>query len=250
LTADLVTNMKAMLLAAGKSTRLGPLGQVMPKPMLPLGGRPILEWTVRRLRESGITELAINLHHLPAIIRGHFGDGSAFGVRITYQEEAEILGTAGAVRRASGLLGDGDFLVVYADNVLDWDVRAMVEAHSRDGGLGSIAVAQVADPSRSGVVSFGADRAITSFLEKPGDRPELGNWVNAGVYVLGREILDHIPDSGHPDFGYDVFPELLRRGSRLLAYPLARQPLAVDTLDLYEDAQGRFGQGARSSLAL
>jgi mannose-1-phosphate guanylyltransferase len=229
--------MKAMILAAGRSTRLGDLGAHIPKPMLPLRGRPLLEWTLERLRVCGFSHVVINLHHAPDVIPAHFGDGSGIGLRITYVHEADILGTAGAVRNARRELGDGTFLVLYGDTVLDWDPRPMVQDHLKHRPLATIAVAEVEDASRLGVVRFGPDGCIEAFIEKPGHRPELGRWVNAGVYALEPTIFDWLPDVGFCDFGADVFPAILNRRLPLRAYRRPSTLLVVDTPEQYRAAQ-------------
>lgn len=229
--------MKAMILAAGKGTRLGDLGAATPKPMLPLAGRPVLEWTLERLRQAGIHEVVINLHHAAQVIPGHFGDGSAFGVHIDYLFEAEILGTAGGLRNARSLLDGDRFLVVYGDTVLDWDPRPMVMDHVVASAAATIVVAEVADPSRLGVVVFDAERRITTFVEKPGDRPELGRWVNAGLCVLDRQVFDHIPEGGFSDLGASTFPAMLESGALLRAFPRPRPLTVLDTPEQLAAAQ-------------
>lgn len=228
---------KAMILAAGRGTRLGELGAEMPKSMLQLSGRPVLEWTLGSLQSAGIVDVVINLHHAPGVIPAHFGDGSSRGLNIDYVREPEILGTAGAVRNARDLLGDERFLVIYADTVLDWDPLPMVSDHVAAAPLVSIAVSEVPDPSNMGVVLFGEDRRITAFIEKPGPRPDLGRWVNAGVYVVEPSIYDHIPASGFSDFGSSVFPSLLAGGELLRAYPRPRHLTVLDTPEQYAAAQ-------------
>jgi NDP-sugar pyrophosphorylase family protein len=229
---------KAMILAAGKSTRLGRLGAEVPKPMLPLCGRPVLEWTIERLRDSGITELVINLHHAPEVILRHFGDGSSHGVRIHYTREEKILGTAGALRNARHVLGENTLLVIYGDTVLDWDVGSMVVDHLRyHRPAATIVVAEVEDPSRLGVVSFDQDRSIHRFIEKPGLRPELGYWVSAGACVLEPLVFEHIPAGEFSDLGAHLFPSLLECGFPLRAYPRPRPLLMIDTPQQYAAAQ-------------
>ena len=226
-----------MILAAGRGTRLGQLGAGLPKPMLPLGGRPVLDWTIETLRSSGVVEVVINLHHAAEVIPRHFGDGSALGVRIKYVFEPEILGTAGAVRNARPLLDGERFLVVYGDTVLDWDPRPMVREQVRARALASIVVAEVADPSRLGVVIFDQQRRIRQFVEKPGHRPELGRWVNAGLYVLERAIFDYIPAAGFSDFGAEVFPALLERDLPIYAFQRPRPLVVLDTPEQLAAAQ-------------
>jgi NDP-sugar pyrophosphorylase family protein len=226
-----------MILAAGRGTRLGDLGASLPKPMLRLAGRPVLEWTLETLRAADVEDVVINLHHAGDVIRTHFGDGSGLGMRIQYVFEPDLLGTAGAVRNAHDLLEGDRFLVVYGDTVLDWDPRPMIADHEAARALATIAVSEVADPSRMGVVAFGEDRRITGFVEKPGPRPELGRWVNAGLYVLEPAIFEHIPETGFSDFGLSIFPGLLAENQPLRAY-LRPQPVTVlDTPEQLAAAQ-------------
>ena len=226
-----------MILAAGKGTRLGQLGAGVPKPMLPLGDRPVLEWTIERLRSSGIQDVVINLHHAADVIPDYFGDGSTRGVHIAYVFEPEILGTAGAVRNARDLLDGERFLVIYGDTVLDWDPGPMIQDHALAGALASIVVAEVTDPSRLGVVIFDDQRRIQRFVEKPGFQPELGRWVNAGLYVLEDVIFEHIPADGFSDFGASVFPALLAENMLIRAYPRPRPLLVLDTPEQLASAQ-------------
>ena len=233
-----------MILAAGKGTRLGNLGAGTPKPMLPLAGRPLLDWTLESLRLAEVHDVVINLHHAAQVIPGHFGDGSAFGLQIDYVFEPEILGTAGGVRNARHLLDGERFLVVYGDTVLDWDPRPMVLDHIEASAAATIVVSEVADPSRLGVVMFDAQRRITRFVEKPGHRPELGRWVNAGLCVLESRVVDHIPEAGFSDFGASIFPAMLERGELLRAYPRPRPLTVVDTPEQLAVAQRTWDKPA------
>jgi NDP-sugar pyrophosphorylase family protein len=226
-----------MILAAGKSTRLGELGVQLPKPMLPLSGRPLLEWTIDRLKRSGVTELVINLHHAPDVISAHFGDGTNHGVSIRYSRETQILGTAGGLRNARDLLGQDTLLVIYGDTVLDWDPTPMIQDHMQRRPLATIVVAEVGDPSRLGVVCFDRNLSIQRFVEKPGVRPELGRWVSAGVCVFEPAVFDHILTGRSSDLAADLFPTLLARGLPLRVYPRPRPLLVLDTPDQYAAAQ-------------
>lgn len=231
-------DVRAMILAAGKGTRLGHLGADLPKCMLRLGDRPLLEWTIDRLSTAGISELVINLHHAPRVITDHFDTGSRWNVRIRYSYEDEPLGTAGAISNARALLGDSEsFLVLYADTVLDWDPVPMIEDHYRNSPVCTIAVAQVSDPSCFGVVRFDANRRILEFIEKPRVWTEPQAWVNAGLYVLGPSIYSFLPPSGYCDFGMHVFPAMLSADVDMRAYRRPGTLRPVDTLELYQLAQ-------------
>ncbi len=208
--------------------------------MLPLGGRPVLAWTLEQLCAAGIREIVINLHHAPDVITKAFGDGHSLGVRITYLYENEILGTAGGVKNAEKYLAGHPFLVVYGDNVLDWDPQRLVAEHTATSPVATIAIAEVPDPSKSGIVESDDSGRITGFREKPGSRLDLGRWVNAGVYVLDPVVLGHIPEGEFSDFGFHVFPALLAQGLRLQAYRLPAPPTAIDSPELYASAQRRW----------
>lgn len=137
--------MKAMILAAGLGTRLRPLTNTVPKVMLPVGSKPLLEYHLDLLKKYGIREIAINLHYLPDAIKNHLGDGSKFGVNITYLFEPELLGTASAVKEL-GWFFDETFLVIYGDNLVEVDFSKLIKFHELRGGLATIAVYHHPEP--------------------------------------------------------------------------------------------------------
>jgi mannose-1-phosphate guanylyltransferase len=236
--------MKAMILAAGEGTRLRPLTATCPKPMLPLGGRPVLEHTLAWLHAYGVREVAINLHHLPQVIRDHFGDGERFGVRITYSLEEELLGTAGAVRRLEDFFRE-TFLVVYGDVLTDLNLSALLRFHQSHGGMGTLALYRVRNPTECGLVQLDWDGRIRRFLEKPRPEEVFTDLANAGVYILEPQVIAHIPPVGPSDFGRDVFPQLLERGLALYGYiiPTTTRLIDIGSPEHYRLAQELFGQG-------
>ena len=185
--------------------------------MVPIGGRPLLEHHFELFRRHGVTEFIVNLHHLPETITDHFGDGSRFGVKITYSREETLLGTAGAVKKMEALLRDGPFIVFYGDNLVAADLTALVAFHRQRKGVATVALWESPEPWTGGVVETEADGRIRRFVEKP-DRKEVStNLINAGIYVLEPAVLDTIPAGEFRDFGKDVFPDLLARGAALYA---------------------------------
>jgi mannose-1-phosphate guanylyltransferase len=208
----------AMILAAGKGTRLYPLTERVPKCMVPIGGKPLLEDTVRRLAGQGVTRITINLHHLGEVIAGHFGDGRRFGVDLRYSPEEELLGTAGGVKRAfdRGLLGDR-FFVWYGDNLSRCRLADLAAHHRRLDADVTIALHHRDDPTKSGIVGLDDGGRITRFLEKPRPEEIFSNWVNAGIYLVEARVLDAVPE-GFFDFGRDLFPRLLSAGRTLAGY--------------------------------
>lgn len=223
--------MKVVLLAAGKGTRLRPLTDEMPKVMIPIGGKPILEHHVEHLAGAGIREIFINLHHLPDRITSHFGDGKKWGVRIRYSFEPELMGTAGAVKKLEAELRGGPFLVVYGDNYLEMDLSGFIEASAARDGVGTIAVFEKADVIGSGILELGKDDEVVRFKEKPAPDEVFSHWVSAGLFYFRPAIFEYIP-SGYSDFGLDVIPSLLRKRGRLYAYRLSGGVWAIDDLDL------------------
>ncbi|MCS7002199.1 MAG: nucleotidyltransferase family protein [Dehalococcoidia bacterium] len=211
-------NLPAVVLAAGEGVRLRPLTNDRPKPMAPVGGRPALEYVVAWLRAHGVTDLFVNLHYRPEAITGHFGDGAAFGVRITYNYEPTLLGTAGGVAQFLPRLPD-TFLVVYGDVITDLDLRALVAVHRERRALATIALYRVPDPWTRGVVDLRADGRIVGFREKPPrDTCAPDTPVNAGVYALERAALASVVPGTFADFGHDVFPRLLADDATLVGW--------------------------------
>ncbi len=229
-------SVKGLILAAGEGTRLRPLTLDQPKPMLPIGGRPILEYLVRLLRYHGVTEIAINLHYKPESIVRYFGDGSRFGVSITYSHETQLLGSAGAAKQLSWFLTE-TFVVLYGDVLTDLDVRALVDRHRARAGKVTLVLYEVEDPTRCGIVALAEDGRVVRFVEKPAADAVFGNLANAGIYVVEPEILDHIPASRTFDFGSDLFPRLLERGERLYGYHADAYLLDIGSLERYAQAE-------------
>ncbi len=212
--------MKAMILAAGLGTRLRPITYAMPKPMVPVANRPVMEHILRLLARHGFTETIANLHWFPDLIKGYFGDGSSCGVRLSYSYEDQLLGTSGGVRKAADFLGDS-FLVISGDALTDIDLSAMREFHESHDGIATLATKRVADTSQFGVAITGADGRIQGFQEKPDPAEALSDLANCGIYMFRREIFDFFPapgtskaarpgdPDGFADWAMDVFPGLL-----------------------------------------
>jgi mannose-1-phosphate guanylyltransferase/mannose-1-phosphate guanylyltransferase/phosphomannomutase len=212
--------MKAMILAAGLGTRLRPITYGMPKPMVPVLNRPVMEHTARLLARHGFGEAIANLHWFPDVIEGHFGDGSDLGLELSYSLERQLLGTAGGVRNAADFLGDS-FLVVAGDALTDIDFRTMREFHDSHDGLATLATKRVADTDQFGVVIAGGDGRIQGFQEKPDPAEALSDLANTCIYMFRAEIFDYFPAPGtsndagpddppeFADWAKDVFPALL-----------------------------------------
>ncbi|HEX5274838.1 MAG TPA: nucleotidyltransferase family protein [Candidatus Rubrimentiphilum sp.] len=224
--------MRGVILAAGEGRRLGPLTADIPKPMLPIAGRPILEHNVRLLAQHGVREIAINTHHAGGTIVKHFGDGERFGVTIRYSHEKTLLGTSGALRALRDFLSER-FVVLYGDNLTTCDIGALADFHASKNADVSIAVVQRENPAASGIIAAGPDDRITRFLEKPKGGEVFSTWINTGIMICEPEILDDIPQ-GVSDFGKDVLPALIEKGKRLFAYRMNDRFAWIDSPEDYE----------------
>jgi NDP-sugar pyrophosphorylase family protein len=227
--------MKGMILAAGEGRRLRPLTDHLPKPMLPVAGRPLLEHTITYLRNCGVTDLAINLHHLPQAVIDYFGDGSRWEVKLRYSVEERLLGSAGGVKKMHSFF-DETFVVFYGD-LLTWtDLRPMIELHQRAGVLATMGLYQVPDPWNRGIVQLDAARNIIRFVEKPARDQVFSNLANAGIYILEPEVLNWIPAEQVYDFGDNVFPNLLAEGIQVAGYVIEDLLIDIGLPEKYEEA--------------
>ncbi|MFZ1728607.1 MAG: nucleotidyltransferase family protein [Bacteroidota bacterium] len=230
--------MKAVLLAAGKGTRLGSITAETPKPLLSVRGTPVLRHLAALCAEHGVTDLCINTHYLAERIHEAMGDGSDIGLRIHYSLEKELLGTAGALRNFQALLGSEAFFVIYGDNFMDYDLGAFAAFHHSHGGIGTVALYEKEDVRHSGIAVLDEKNRITRFIEKPTPEQRVSHLVNCGLYILEAEIFDDIP-AGVQDFGKDVFPALLAQGKELYGMVMDRPLIAIDTVEMYQDAMLR-----------
>ncbi len=227
--------MKAMILAAGVGSRLGHITAAIPKPMAPVGGKPVMEHIVNLLRLYDIRDIVANLHHLPEHIMDYFGQGSEHGVRMTYSVEKTLLGTAGGVKNNQWFL-DETFLVISGDALTDINLAEFVSFHRAKKALATIALKEVADVEQFGVVITDAAARIKRFQEKPKQQEALSNLVNTGIYIFEPEIFDLIPQGEFYDFGRNLFPLLVEKGAPFYGFPMAGYWCDIGTVETYEQA--------------
>jgi mannose-1-phosphate guanylyltransferase len=213
--------MKAMLLCAGLGTRLRPLTDACPKPLLPLFGRPVVEYLIESLAEAGVGEIIINLHHLPELFRERIGNRCC-GVAITYSHEPEILGPVGGIRKALPMLGDGNLLIVNGDVVMDFDFNGMVKFHEENGAALTLAAGAVTERPELHAIGADAGGRVRQLWRKPdwgGDA--LREYINLGSFVYNSSIVErYIPENSFYDFREQLMPELFRNDERVMAYPV------------------------------
>jgi mannose-1-phosphate guanylyltransferase/phosphomannomutase len=224
--------MKAVIMAGGEGTRLRPLTSNAPKPLLPLVNRPMMEHIVGLLKRHGIDEIVVTVAFMANAIRDYFGDGSEFGVTISYATEETPLGTAGSVRNAMTHLTER-FVVISGDVLTDIDLSAIIELHDEKKALATIGLAHVDNPLEFGIVIAREDGSIERFLEKPTWGQVFSDTINTGIFVLEPEIFDYIEPDRPVDFSGEVFPRLLDDGQPLYGAIAEGYWEDVGTLEAY-----------------
>lgn len=204
-------------MAGGFGTRIQPLTNSIPKPMLPIMNRPMMEHTIMHLKALGIKEFIVLLYFKPEIIKDYFKDGSAFGINITYVVPDDDYGTAGAVKRAQEYIGNENFIIISGDLVTDFDFQQIFDYHKEKQSKLTITLTSVDNPLEFGVVIANKEGKIEKFLEKPSWGEVFSDTINTGIYIIEPEILDYIPKNENFDFAKDLFPLLMREGIDLMA---------------------------------
>jgi NDP-sugar pyrophosphorylase family protein len=218
--------MKLAIIAGGKGTRLG-LNDI-PKSMVRIGGKPLLEHQIRNAKHYGIKDIYILSGHLQNVIKDYFGNGHAYDVKITYIEEKYPLGTAGAIRQLEGII-DERFMVFYGDVIFDLDLASFMEFDGVSSSVATILVHPNDHPFDSDLLDINDDNIVVDFHPKPhNENTYYRNLVNAAVYILDPIINKYIPKDKPSDFGKDIFPLLVQAGEKIVAYNTAeyiKEPL-------------------------
>jgi mannose-1-phosphate guanylyltransferase len=225
--------MKAMILAAGKGTRVRPITHIVPKPMIPILQKPVMEFLLELLREHGFTEIMVNVSHLAEEIENYFRDGQRFGVEIAYSFEGRIedgqligdaLGSAGGLKKIQTFqrFFDDTFVVLCGDALIDLDLSEAVRRHKAKGAMASLITKRVPrdQVSSYGVVVTDADGRVRSFQEKPAVDEAASDMINTGIYIFEPEVLDYVPEGVPFDIGSDLFPRLVADDAAFYALPM------------------------------
>ncbi|HYY32273.1 MAG TPA: NDP-sugar synthase [Gaiellaceae bacterium] len=210
--------MKAMVMAAGLGTRLRPLTDFLPKPMMPVANRPVLHHLLNLLHRHEVTQVGINVHAFADLIQSYFGDGSSLDMSIRWSHEPELLGTAGGTKKLEEFWDGETILVTSGDGLHDVDVTALLGHHRRTGALATLTVKPVSDPSSYGVVILDRDTRVRGFQEKPTRDEARSDLANCGIYVIEARLLDRIPAGRFCDFGTDIWPSLVAANEEVYAY--------------------------------
>lgn len=235
--------MKGMILAAGKGTRVKPITQSLPKPMIPILGKPVMESMIELFSQHNINKIVINTSHLAEVIEGYFGDGHHFDVQLSYSYEGECvdgkyqskaLGSAGGMQKIQQFSGffDETFVVVCGDAWIDLDLTEAVRKHKKNGGIATIITKNVIldEVEKYGVVVADEKGLVTSFQEKPSKEEALSTQINTGIYIFEPAIFDYIPKEGEYDIGSELFPMLVEKHVPFYAVEMNFQWLDVGNI--------------------
>jgi mannose-1-phosphate guanylyltransferase / phosphomannomutase len=209
--------MKAVIMAGGEGTRLRPVTCGIPKPMVPVLNKPVMEYTLELLKKHNITDVAATLAYFPAVITDYFGDGGDFGIKLKYYIEHTPLGTGGSVKNAEDFLDD-TFIIVSGDALTDIDLDRAVKFHREKGSKATLVLKKVSIPLEYGVVITDENGKITSFMEKPSWGEVFSDTINTGIYILEPEVLDYYNRGDNFDFSKDLFPKLLMDNIPMYGY--------------------------------
>lgn len=234
--------MKAMILAAGLGTRLRPLTDRLPKPLVPIAGRPLIAYPLLQLRALGVAEVVINLHHLAPLMRQALGDGAAFGLRIVYSEEPDLLETGGAVYRARAWLDD-TFLILNADSIHDVPLAEVVRFHRQNRSLATLVLRDDPEAERYGLIHIDREHRIRRFLgEPPAAAEPLTGLMYAGVSLWEPSVFDYM-QPGRFSLTRQTVPRLLAAGEPLHGFDFAGYWRVVDDLRDLERARRELEGG-------
>ncbi len=235
--------MKAMILGAGKGTRVQPITHEIPKPMIPLVRKPVMAYLVELLAQHGVHEIVVNTSHLAPIIENYFRDGEQFGVSMAYSYEGYVdnavavstpVGSAGGMKKIQEFSGffDETFIVLCGDAWIDLDISKALEIHRKNKAIASIIVRQVPEHEvhKYGIVKLDAANRILAFQEKPQPHEAVSTIANTGIYIFEPEIFDYIPPNATYDIGSQLFPDLVARGIPFYAINLPFQWLDIGNI--------------------
>lgn len=228
--------MKAVILAGGLGTRLRPYTFFVPKPMLPLGERPLLEHILLLLKAQGFTDVVITVSYLRKVIEDYFGNGREIGLNIQYARSNRPMGTAGQLRTAERFIDDS-FLLLYGDSLVDTDFRSFVEYHKRKGGIATILLMPYREMLKYGFIDSDEEGRLLQWREKPA----VEGWINVGCYVMEKKFLDYIP--AETMYGMDeAFREAMKKGEVVYTYKAEGDFIDIGDKKSYQAAYEKYLQ--------
>lgn len=240
-----MNKMKVMIVAGGKGERLKPFTNSVPKPMVKVGSKPILEHILNLFKKYGFKDFIFCLCYLPEVITNYFGNGSKFGVKIryTFEEPKNSLGTAGAIALAKQFITN-DFILTYADILRDLDIKNMIAFHKKNRAFVTLNIYKRESKNAKSKILIDSNNRVIKFIERPSEK-ELSEsciWANGSFYILNPEIFNWIPNSKKSDFGTDIFPKLLAARKNLYAYPTTGYFMDIGNLEKLQLADKTFSK--------
>ena len=203
--------MKCIILSAGLGSRAKPLTNAVPKVMLKIGGKPLLEHQIILCRKYGIKEIAVNLHYKPRVITNYFQNGNKWGVKLNYSYEKKLLGTAGALKKLVNYWNNQPFLMLYGDNFTSIDLSKIIKFSRKKRAACHMTLFESKEPWTQGVVKTDNQGRVIEFQEKPAKAKIVSSWVDAGVSIFHPKILEYIPSGKYFDLGKNFFPLLIKK---------------------------------------
>lgn len=227
--------MKALFLAGGMGTRLKPLTDDLPKPMVPMMVKPLMERNMLKLKECGVDEIVLSTSYKPQKIKEYFGDGAKLGLKIHYVCEDIPLGTGGAIKNTQGFFDD-TFIIFNADILSNINIIDMLKFHKEKHASVTIAVTRVENPSHYGVIEYNEELYAESFTEKPKPSEIKSDYINAGIYIFEPEVLKEIPGSKVVSIERETYPLLLAKGYPIAVYKSDEYWMDIGTIEKYKEA--------------
>lgn len=227
---------KAMVMAAGVGSRLDPLTQKIPKPLVPVLNKPVMDILLQKLKDYGVEKVIANTHYLAEQIQNRYSKNSPIDIHFDYIHEETLSGTAGGVKKCEFFFDDvEDFIVVSADGLHDADFDKIVKSHKESGCIATMAISAVdhAEVCHFGVVVPTKEHYVSEFQEKPSIEEAKSNYINTGIYVFNKRIFDFIPKGEKYDFAKNVFPSLLKAGEKINTYRIYSYWSDIGTIDQY-----------------
>ncbi len=239
----------AVIIAGGEGTRLRPITLTMPKPLVPILGRPFLDYQLAQIKTAKIPRVVFSLHYMPDAIQKQYEEGVDWGMRFFYSIETEPMGTAGAVKMGEEHFGSDELVVFNGDVLSDIDVSGVIEFHRKHKARVTITLVHVKDPTAFGLVFTDDKGRVQRFLEKPKPEEATVDTINAGLYIINRDVMEDIPVATRFSFEKDLYPRLLERGDPVYAYIHKGYWLDIGTPGKYLKACSDLASGyAHSSL--
>ena len=233
--------MRAVILAGGKGSRMGHHTRNIPKPMVLLGEKPILEYQIELIKKYNLNDITILIGYKGDVIKEYFNTGKQWGVNINYIEDPDPLGTAGSVKEIESLISES-FILFYGDTILDIDLFDLINFHNKKGGIATLVVHPNDHPYDSDLVAINKNNLITNFISKP-HKNYHRNLVNAALYILSPDIFKYIIKDKHSDFGRDIFPEIVSRGVHIYGYNTHEYIKDIGTVERLQEVEKDYISG-------